>query len=301
MSATPFSFMELQAADPVELPAVETVTASDGVKLAYRRYAPAVPRAVVLFYHGGGAHSGAGYQHFGRGLQDHFDTLVITPDIRGHGSSGGPKSDASAPKQVWADVTTFIKHIRTEFPQLPIFLGGHSSGAGLTLNYVSQPNHESLDGYIFVAPEFGFRSMTARPVLETPFAKVNTLPFIINAMSGGFLAGHAQAVWFHYPAELLASDPGMAACYTVNMANAVTPSSPHKQFTNLDRGFGLWIGANDELIMPSMVLAFADLAVSVRAVSEAASIPAAKHLSILLNGHESVGPWILRFLQTKKS
>ena len=300
MSTTPFSFTELQEAISVELPVPETLTASDGVKLSYRRYSPPAPRAAVLFYHGGGAHSGAGYQYLGRGLQNQFDTLVFMPDIRGHGSSGGPRGDAPNPRQVWADISTFIKHIRTEFPQLPLFLGGHSSGAGLILNYVSQPNHESADNYIFLSPEFGFRSKTARPALETSFAKVNTTPFILNAMSGGLLAGHSYAVRFRYPSELLASDPGMVAAYTVNMANAVTPSSPHQQFTGLDRAFGMWIGTNDELILPSMVLAFADLAVAVRAVSEAASIPEAKHLSVLVNAHEYIGVWIAKHVQTKQ-
>jgi acylglycerol lipase len=301
MSKTPFSFKELQEASSVELPILETLTASDGVTLSYRRYTPATPRAVVLFYHGGGAHSGVGYQYFSRGLQNKFDTAVYMPDIRGHGGSGGPRGDTPGPKQVWTDITTFIRHIRAEFPQLPIFLGGHSSGAGLILNYTGQPNHEPVDGYIFLSPEFGFRSKTARPSLAIPFATVNILPFIVNAMSGGLLCGHSHAVRFNYPAELLASDKGLIASYTVNMANAITPSAPHQQFTNLDRAFGMWIGTDDELILPSMVLAFANLAISVRADSWVNSIPDAKHLSILVKAHETVGPWIAHLAHEKNT
>jgi acylglycerol lipase len=301
MSKTPFSFRELQEASSVELPILETLTASDGATLAYRRYIPAAPRAAVLFYHGGGAHSGVGYQHLGSGLQMQFDTVVYMPDIRGHGASGGPRGDTPSPKQVWADITTFIKHIRVEFPQLPLFLGGHSSGAGLILNYTGQPNHEPVDGYIFLSPEFGFRSKTARPSLATPFATVNTLPFIINAMSGGLLCGHSHAVRFNYPAELLASDKGLVASNTVNMANAITPSAPHQQFAAIDRAFGLWIGADDELLLPSEVLAFADLAVSVQADSRVNSIPDAKHLSILVKAHETVGPWIAHLIHEKNT
>ena len=292
MSVTPFSFNELKTAGAIELPAPETITASDGTVLSYRRYAPAKPQAVVLFYHGGGAHSGAGYQYLGHGLQTQFNTVVYIPDIRGHGDSGGARGDTPSTKQVWADITTFIKHIRAEFPQLPLFLGGHSSGAGLVLNYTSQPSHEPVDYYVFLSPEFGFRSKTARPSLINPFATVNTPAFIVNAMSGGLLSGHSHAVRFNYPAELLASDKGMVASYTVNMANAVTPSAPHQQFTNLDHAFGMWIGLDDELILPSMVLAFADLAASVRAKSEVGCIPGAKHLSILVKSHETVGSWI---------
>ena len=301
MSAISFSFNELSAASTVEIPATQTLAASDGVLLAYRRYAPAAPRAVMLFYHSGGAHSGAGYQYLGRGLQEQFNTLVYMPDIRGHGASGGTRGDAPNPGQVWSDITTFIKHIRAEFPQLPLFLGGHSSGAGLILNYLSQPNHASVDKYIFLSPEFGFRSKTARPTLTTPFATANTLPFIINAMSGGLLSGHTRAVQFNYPAGLLAADQGMVASYTVNMANAVTPSAPRQQFAGLDRAFGLWIGAEDELMLPGMVLAFADLASSVRADARVGSIPNAKHISVLLNAHETIGLWIAEVAQSKTS
>jgi pimeloyl-ACP methyl ester carboxylesterase len=301
VSETSFSFQELREASKVGLASPESLTASDGVTLSYRRYAPASPRAAVLFYHGGGAYSGAGYQYLGSGLQRQFDTVVYMPDIRGHGASGGPRGDTPSPKQVWADITTFIKHIHAEFPQLPLFLGGHSSGAGLILNYNSQPSHEPVDSYIFLSPEFGFRSKTARPSLATPFARVNVSAFVVNAMSGGLLCGHYHAVRFNYPAEVLASDKGLIASYTVNMANAITPSAPYQQFAALDRAFGLWIGADDELILPSKVLAFAGLAVSVRSDSQASSIPNVKHLSILVKAHETVGPWIARLVHRKNT
>lgn len=297
MSGTAFSFDELQSAKTVELPDLESLTASDGVRLSYRRYIPITPRAVVLFYHGGGAHSGAGYQYLGNGLQNEFDVAVYMPDIRGHGASEGPDGDTPNPGQVWKDITTFLKHIHTEFPQLPLLLGGHSSGAGLVLNYASQPGHEAVDNYIFLSPEFGFRSKTARPSLATSFTTVKTFPFIINAMSGGLLSGHSHAVRFNYPAELLASNKSLVSSYTVNMANAITPFAPQKQIAKIDRAFGLWIGADDELINPVKVLAFADLAVSVRAASEVGIISKAKHLSILMDAHATIGPWIAQLIQ----
>ena len=293
MSKESFSFSEVQSAGSVDLPAIESITASDGIKLAYRKYIAQNPKAVLLFYHGGGAHSGAGYSSLSKNLQEEFNVAVYMPDLRGHGASGGKQGDAPSAKQIWVDITTFIKHIRAEHPALPLILGGHSSGGGLALNYASQPNHETVDRYLFISPELGFRSNTARPN-RTDFAKVTLFPFIANAMSGGMLFGHSHAVHFNYPKELLAADKGMVASYSVNMANAVTPSAPQEQFKKLDRPFGLWIGTDDELLMPSMVLAFADLATNVRASSETGSIPNANHLSVLLNAHETVGAWIVR-------
>lgn len=301
MAEASFSFTELQEAETIELPAPETLAASDGVTLAYRRYIPANPRAVVLFYHGGGAHSGSGYEYLGKGLQEQFDTAVYMPDLRGHGASGGKRGDTPGPKQVWADITTFVKRIRSDFPQLPLILGGHSSGGGLVLNYSAQPDREPVDYYLFLSPELGFRAKAARPAPPAvPFAKADTFPFLVNAMSGGLLLGHAHAVQFNYPKQILEFDKALVNAYTVHMANAVTPAAPHEQFIQLDRAFGMWIGAEDELLLPSMVLAFADLAVKVRAQSNAASIPDADHLSILLEAHETVGPWIAQLTQNIK-
>lgn len=298
MSETSFSFDELQKANQADLPPLLFLNASDGLRLAYRNYVPRNPCAALLFYHGGGAHSGAGYQHFGNALQTQFDILVYTPDLRGHGLSAGERGDASDSRQVWGDISLFIKHIRQEFPGLPLILGGHSSGAGLVLNYASQASHEMVDGYLFLSPEFGYQSKTARPAPAKPFARVNVIHFILNAMSGGKLQGHTQAVWFNYPPDILASDPGLVPSYTVNMANAVTPTAPQAQFANLDRPFGLWIGADDELLAPDKVLVYAGLAAAQQAKSEAGSLSGLKHLSILTAAHEAVGPWILKMAET---
>jgi len=301
MPETSFSFRELNEEGKVALVPPQSLQASDGVRLSYRRYTPAAPRAAVLFYHGGGAHSGAGYQYIGNSLQTQFDIVVYTPDIRGHGVSEGPRGDAPNPKQVWEDVTSCIKQIRVDYPHLPLFLGGHSSGAGLALNYASQQGHELVTGYIFLSPQLGFKSQTDRPAQSAPFAKVDTSAFAAYSMSGGKEHGHDYAVKFNYPAELLKADPGMVPAITVNMSLALTPLAPQDQFAALDRPFGLWIGSEDELFVPEKVLAFADLAVSVRAASQASTIPGAKHLSVLLRAYETIGLWIKRMVREKKT
>jgi len=292
MSEASFSLNELRSINKVNQVGINTISASDGIALAYRKYAPISPRAVVLFYHGGGAHSGAGYQFIGNGLQSEFDTVVYMPDIRGHGASGGPRGDAPNPRQVWDDITTMIQFIREEYPHIPLFIGGHSSGAGLMLNYVSQPNHELADGYLFLSPQLGQQAQIDRPALTAPFAQVDGSAFAAYFMSSGTQHGHDYAVKFNYPAEVLKADPGLVPAITVNMSVASIPSAPRQQFVTIDRPFGLWIGEEDELFVPEKVLNFADLAKAVRAESEAMSIPSAKHLSILVNAHETIGRWI---------
>jgi acylglycerol lipase len=299
MSEASFSFTELNEASKNALAPVELLRARDGIKLAYRRYEPEVPRAALLFYHGGGAHSGASYQHLGHGLQTQFDTLVYMPDIRGHGASDGPRGDTPSAEQVWADITTFLAHIHARFPHLPLFLGGHSSGAGLALNYASRPGHTPVDGYVFLSPQLGVYSQTARPDLAAPFAIVDAAAFANYATKGSPMYGHVHAVRFNYPAEVLAADPGLVASITVNMANALTPYAPRDQFVAIDHPFGLWIGEEDELFLPEKVLAYGTLAVSVRAASRTSSIPNAKHLTVLLKAYEVIGPWIMQMIHSQ--
>jgi acylglycerol lipase len=287
-----FSFKALREAGKINLAPPQFLKATDGIKLCYRRYVPAAPKATLLFIHGGGAHSGAGYQHLASGLQTKYEISVYTPDLRGHGLSEGPRGDAPSPSQVWEDITTCLKQIRADYPNLPLLVGGHSSGAGLALNYAGQSDHAPVAGYIFLSPQLGFRSLTDQPGQSAPFVKVDLNAFTAYFTSGGKTHGHDYAVKFNYPPELLEADPGMVKAITVHMSLAITPSAPREQFESLDRPFGIWIGSNDELFVPEKVLAFADLARLVRDHSHSGIIEGGSHLSVLLKAHETIGPFI---------
>lgn len=291
------SLRELREAEVGDRSPLRTLTASDGTPLAYRAYVPEHPIAALVFYHGGGAHSAAGYTHLAVGLRDDPGIAVYTPDLRGHGRSGGEPGDAPSPEQLLRDVGTLVDFVRAAHPGQRVFLGGHSSGAGLTLNYASWTQRPVVDGYIFLSPQFGFRSDTAREQAQdgiSPFVRVSTAPFIINALSGGRLMGHTQAVFFNYPPETLAADPSIISAYTVNLANGITPKAPHDQFAGLDRPFGLWIGSEDELFEPHKVMMFGALAERARGSSNGAVIQGQNHLGILVSAHEFIGPWLAR-------
>jgi len=298
MSHEPFSFQELRNVKGVPIPPIQTVTASDGIKLAYRSYVPQKPVAGIIFYHGGGAHSAAGYQHIGAVMSARYNIATFTPDIRGHGGSGGARGDAPNPQQVLKDISTIVVHIKKRYPHLPLYLGGHSSGAGLILNYSGFAGKEDVAGYAFLAPQLGYRSKTERTDNPHPFARVNVLPFIINGMTGGSLLGHSKAVTFNYPAELLKSDAGFVNYNTVNMANALTPSSPKEQLKQLDKPLGIWIGDLDEVLDADKVVSFVPGASSGAYVKK---IPGEKHLSILIKGAQYIGPWILDYALLKNA
>ncbi|WP_257031398.1 alpha/beta hydrolase [Paenibacillus sp. E222] len=134
---------------------VQYTEANDHIRLAYRTYVPTRLKAMVIFYHGSGANSAAGYQPIGEEMSQNFRIVTYLPDIRGHGLSEGPRGDAPSVQQVYNDVTSIIDAAHRQFPSVPVFLGGHSAGAGLVVNYINSPHPEVVNAYLFISPDFG--------------------------------------------------------------------------------------------------------------------------------------------------
>ena len=96
----PFSFWDLRRMQTqLEWP-VEFKQMSDGVTIAYRQFTVPVPEAFVVFYHGGGAHGGAGYIDFCRSLSENSSVNIYLVDMRGHGQSGGPRGRRPVQKEI---------------------------------------------------------------------------------------------------------------------------------------------------------------------------------------------------------
>merc|ERR1712029_200866 len=224
-------------------------------------------------------------------------------DIRGHGSSAGPRGDAPSREQVWRDVDSVLEFAAADLTSArKIYLGGRSSGGGLVLNYSTwrqkneqptpPPRQVDVEGYVLVAPELGYRSRTARPG-RRDFASVNVWAFVANGIIG--ILGHSRAVRFAYPLEILEGDGGMVGFNTVNMANAVTPESPAEQMRAIGgslKPIGIWIGSEDELFLAERVASFVSARDNERNIGQV--IPGKNHLGILVGVHEQIGPWISR-------
>ncbi len=289
--APSFSFDELLAAEEVPLPPLRFLEAGDKTRLAYREYVPRKTEAVLLFYHGGGTFSTGGYELIGDGLSKHYNILVVTPDIRGHGDSGGEAGDTPSVARVFEDIGVFIRTVRAKHPGKAVFLGGHSSGGGLILNYSSFEKREKVKGYLFLSPHLGFRSETAIKNNPNPFATTNTDLFMKNAMQGTH--GHSQAVFFNYSKEMLQNTKNIAAI-TVYMANAQTPSAPDEQLEDLNLPVAMWIGEKDEVLDAKKVAAFFK---EYQPRSTTRILKNEKHLSILLTAHQYLGPWLQKMVR----
>lgn len=288
-----FSFREIKNSEGIILNDPSFVIASDGIKLAYHPMKVKDPIGVLLFVHGGGAYSGAGYQYLAYGLTEKYNVSVYLLDIRGHGNSEGPRGDAPSSEQVIKDLDLMINFVKGENPKSPLYLGGHSSGGGLVLNYLNWNNNPKVNGYIFISPQFGYKSMTARDKIKKPFTRVKIPLFVLNGISQGKLFGNTPAVFFNYPEKIIKARPLLIKSITCNMSIALTPSNPQEQFGNINKPFGLFIGVQDELFEPEKVINYAELpkeAIKTKSVSQI--VKNENHLSILKVADQLIGKFI---------
>jgi pimeloyl-ACP methyl ester carboxylesterase len=295
MEKASFSFDEIINANTVSTGVPSYFDASDGIKLAYYLFQANDPIASLIFIHGGGAYSGSGYQYLAKGLREKYNVSVYLLDLRGHGNSEGPRGDAPFAGQVLKDLDLAIDIIQAQNPKVPLYLGGHSSGGGLVLNYLSTNNDTNIKGYFFISPHFGYKSKTERKNIKYPFVKVKTGLFVINGMSQGKLYGNNRAVFFNYPENILKETPLLITSITVNMSLAMTPNNPKEQFSTIRKPFGLFIGENDELFIPEKVLEYGSYPIKdVRNISKYQIINNEKHLSILLVADTLIGDSIVK-------
>jgi acylglycerol lipase len=293
--AEPFSYQEINSIPQFALQEPQFINATDGIQLAYYDFLPDnAPSDIVIFYHGGGAYSNAPYQYMGKQLAESHDIGTYMVDIRGHGKSGGARGDAPSVDQVFADITTLIDFVHQKHPDAKIYLAGHSSGAGLILNYGSQQFTTDIEGYICLAPYLGPNSGTLKEHKDSELnfvKKVRVWVYIVAGISGGRLCAHIPAVYFNYSPEILA-DPGMVPYYTYTMSSATTPYDTAEVFKKLHTPTKLYIGDKDEQFIPEKIVEYAKYKPD---LVTAQIVPDVKHLSILLSGPELIAKAISEF------
>jgi len=256
-SNEPFSFSDLRHYQTELGWPVQFQEMSDGIKIAYRFFGAESPEGTLVFYHGGGAHGGAGYIDFCRGLSERSRVNIYLVDLRGHGQSGGPRGDGPSRRRFLKDVSETLDSAESENPGLPLYLAGHSSGAGLILNYSSSRQADGrVGGYFFFSPYFGPESDTERVSDGEEFLGRERWPFIANRASLGLLYGHNPAVVFHYPRSQAELESPVIMQNSVNVARAVIPSRPASQLEDLNGRCALWVGSRDEVLDVKKLLWF---------------------------------------------
>jgi alpha-beta hydrolase superfamily lysophospholipase len=261
-------------------------TNSDNLRITFHQFYLDNPSSKLIFVHGGGANSKLGYFELANILREKYNVETTLIDLVGHGKSEGKRGDCVTTESTFKDLVQLSKLINLN--NKPIYLGGHSSGGGHILNFHSWQNDTIFKGYIFVAPEFGYKSKTAKKD-RIEFAKVEIGKFILSAFSGGKLYLHSYAVELNYPQEILEANPLIVTKLTVNMANALTPQNPQKQISKITQPIAIFIGEHDELFDIQKVISYKDYQKNKNDKSITQIIKNGNHLSILQNIGDNIG------------
>lgn len=150
----------------------------DGLAIYARGWEPqgVTLRGVVCLVHGIGEHGGR-YGHVAEAFCNE-GMVFWAPDMRGHGRSEGIKGHLASSGTIISDIDQYIGTAREKYPNLPVFLMGHSLGGIFVLFYgLTKP--QNLAGVISLAP--GLRNALQYQPLKVMAAKV--LGFLLPAVT----------------------------------------------------------------------------------------------------------------------
>lgn len=109
------------------------IKASRNTDIFYKKNIPDKPNAIVVIIHGFAEHLGR-YDYFVEQLnQNGFGCYRF--DNRGHGKSGGKVLDLEDYNDFVKDADLIVDKAKLDFPNLPIFMFGHSMGGFITALY----------------------------------------------------------------------------------------------------------------------------------------------------------------------
>ena len=143
-----------------------TIESIDGLKLHGQGWEPdAEAKAVVCLVHGLGEHCGR-YGHVAEAFNQAGYALVSF-DLRGHGKSAGRRGHASGYTALMDDIFQLLETAKERYPNVPVFLYGHSLGGNLVIHYALR-RLPKLAGIVATAP-------LIRPTAKPPGWKIALL------------------------------------------------------------------------------------------------------------------------------
>lgn len=128
--------------------------ATGGTQLYYEWWMPVRPKGLLLLVHGISEHSGR-YGPFIRYFVDQGYGVAVY-DQRGHGQSGGRRGHIDHFQDLLGDLAQFVQMTRERYPDVPMFLVGHSFGGQVVLNFVVRYS-KGLRGLIVSSPNIALR------------------------------------------------------------------------------------------------------------------------------------------------
>ena len=103
-----------------------------GTPLAGEQFLPPEPKAILIIVHGLAEHRGRYKSAVERCAESGI--ACVTYDQRGHGESPGSRTDITDFSSFTEDLAKIVQSIADMYPELPVFLWGHSLGSLVVLN-----------------------------------------------------------------------------------------------------------------------------------------------------------------------
>lgn len=128
----------------------------------FNRIYPSQSKTVLILIHGSGSESRY-LKTLAGNLSENNIATVLTPDLRGHGRNLLDQPDIDHIGQLEEDIEEIIKYAKDSLGAKKIMLAGHSSGGGLVLRYLANPELIKVNKAIMIAPYLGHDAPTVRP------------------------------------------------------------------------------------------------------------------------------------------
>ncbi|AGA30480.1 alpha/beta hydrolase [Singulisphaera acidiphila] len=186
------------------------ISTPDGLSLRGWHWTRPNPRGVLVIAHGFGEHGGC-YRHVAEALGPALELEILSPDLRGHGRSPGPRGVVKRYEDLISDLHAAVDWARQVQPSLPTYVLGHSNGGQLALRLGLEPD-AALDGVI----------------VSNPSLRVATRVALHKLLIGRFLRRFAPAVTLgaKLNATILTSDPDMQREHQVDPLRHSRISAP---------------------------------------------------------------------------
>lgn len=122
----------------------------EGFNLYFQGWLPPEnPRAIIFLVHGLAEHSGRYTGTAAILLKQGYAVFCL--NHQGHGLSEGRKGYIGCFATYAADLSSFIVEMSAKYPDIPVFLLGHSMGGTIAIDYCLK-NHDKIGGLILSAP-----------------------------------------------------------------------------------------------------------------------------------------------------
>ncbi|GAA4836712.1 lysophospholipase [Algivirga pacifica] len=108
------------------------------------------PQGLLCLIHGFGEHIGR-YEHVAQFFNQH-EIGLIGFDQRGHGRSDGKRGVVPSYESLLVNITEFLALTYSKFPEVPLYLYGHSMGGNIATTYLLREQPRIIKAGIITSP-----------------------------------------------------------------------------------------------------------------------------------------------------